>query len=88
MDIAKPPSKPLIKNLRSIFKAPSKTAKIMHLPFLAACTIKLIPPEIFAACRAQADGLWNEGKPKHWYYGIPIVLAWGLALALLLKALL
>lgn len=61
---------------------------LLLLPFLAACTIKLIPPEIFAACRAQADGLWNEGKPKHWYYGIPIVLAWGLALALLLKALL
>lgn len=59
---------------------------LLLLPLLAACTIRLIPPHIFAACRAQADGLWNEGRPKRWYYAIPIVLAWGLGLLFLLKA--
>ena len=32
-----------------------------------------------------AKGMWQDGKPKKWYYAIPIVLIWILKIALILK---
>jgi len=49
---------------------------LLILPFLAALAIKFIPEKIMAECKAEAAGLWQEGKPKKWYYGIPIVACW------------
>jgi len=61
---------------------------LILLPALVALTIRLIPPEVMATCRAEAEGLWKDGKPKRWYYAIPIVLLWLLILFLIVHAIL
>lgn len=59
---------------------------LILLPALVALTIRLIPPEVMAACRAEAEGMWENGKPKRWYYAIPIVLVWLLVVYLIVRA--
>ena len=49
---------------------------LIILPMLVTLTIKFIPEEIFAQCRIEAENLWSSGKPKRWYFGIPIILIW------------
>lgn len=49
---------------------------LIILPLLAALAIKLIPKEIMETCKLEAEGLWKDGKPKKWYYGIPIIIIW------------
>lgn len=49
---------------------------LIILPILVALTIKFIPEEIFAQCRIEAENLWSSGKPKRWYFSIPIILIW------------
>jgi len=58
---------------------------IIILPALVALTIKLIPKEVFARHRLAAEGMWDDGKPKKWYYGIPIVFVWVVILVLIVK---
>ncbi len=59
---------------------------LIILPLMVALTIKLIPPEVFAECRKEAENLWAGGRPKKWYYAIPIVLIWLLVVFLIVKA--
>ena len=59
---------------------------LIILPALAALTLRLIPKEILARCRRQAEGMWADGRPKRWYYAAPIVLVWLLALWMAAKA--
>lgn len=59
---------------------------LLILPALAALTIRLIPPEVMERCRREAEGMWENGKPKRWYYAIPIVVFWLLAAAVIVKA--
>ena len=59
---------------------------LLILPGLVALTIRLIPPELFAECRVQAEGVWADGKPKKWYFALPIVAVWLLVLWLIVKA--
>ena len=59
---------------------------VIILPVLIAVTIKMIPPALFQECREESAGLWADGKPKKWYYAIPVVLVWVLVLALVVKA--
>lgn len=59
---------------------------LLILPALAALAIRRIPPEVLAQCRVQAEGMWENGKPKRWYYAIPILLFWALILFLIIKA--
>jgi len=61
---------------------------VILLPLLAALTIRIIPPEVFAECRKEAEGLWADGKPKKWYYALPIALIWLLIVCLIVKAIL
>lgn len=61
---------------------------LIILPALAALTIKFIPTAMFMEYRAQSKDMWKGGKPKRWYYAIPIVLVWALILFLILKAIL
>lgn len=53
------------------------------LPILIAITIKFIPKDILSQCRVESENIWDNGKPKRWYYSIPIILIW-VSLALLL----
>lgn len=49
---------------------------VLLLPAMAALTIRLIPRPVMDACRRQAADLWQNGKPKRWYYALPIVVIW------------
>ena len=57
---------------------------LILLPLLISLCIRLIPKEIMQECEAQAAELWKEGKPKKWYYAIPIAALWLLILALII----
>lgn len=59
---------------------------LLILPALVALTIHLIPPGTFARFRQEAEGMWQGGKPKKWYYAIPIVVVWLVVLWLVVKA--
>lgn len=59
---------------------------MLILPALAALTIRLIPPEVMVRCRREAECMWENGKPKRWYYAIPIVVFWLLVAAVIVKA--
>lgn len=56
---------------------------IIILPIMIAACIKLIPKEIMDECRAQADGMWSDGKPKKWYFALPVIIIWLALLALI-----
>lgn len=59
---------------------------LILLPLLAVWTIRLIPEHVMKQCSIEAEGMWANGKPKRWYYAIPIVLLWGLIIWLIAKA--
>lgn len=59
---------------------------VILLPMLVALTIKFIPKDVLERNRKEAAGLWDNGKPKKWYYAIPIILIWVLLVALIIKA--
>jgi hypothetical protein len=48
----------------------------------------LIPKDILDACEEEAKNIWTAGKPKKWYYAIPIVLLWLLVIILILQLIL
>lgn len=59
---------------------------IILLPALIALTIRFIPKDVWERNREQSELMWKNGKPKKWYYAIPIILIWLLAMLLVLKA--
>ena len=59
---------------------------VILLPALIALTMKLIPEDIWEECKQKSENLWKDGKPKKWYYAIPIVLFWVLIIWLVVKA--
>ena len=59
---------------------------LIILPALAALTIKLLPKEILEEKRRESENMWENGKPKKWYYAIPIILFWILIVLLVVKA--
>lgn len=59
---------------------------VILLPAFVALTIKLIPKTVMEECRTKAEGMWADGKPKKWFYAIPIVLVWLLIAWLIVKA--
>ena len=61
---------------------------VILLPMLVWLTVRFIPKDTLEEYRRQAEGLWRDGKPKKWYYAIPIVLLWALVVVLVLKAIL
>ncbi|MGN0608213.1 MAG: YkvA family protein [Oscillospiraceae bacterium] len=58
---------------------------VLLLPALAALTIKFIPKEKLEECRAKAEDLWKDGRPKRWYYALPVVLIWALIIWCIVK---
>lgn len=61
---------------------------IILLPMLVAITIKFIPKDVFERNKKKSEGMWKDGKPKKWYYAIPIILIWFIIIGLLLKVVL
>ena len=58
---------------------------VILLPMLVALTIKFIPQDVLKRNRERAEGMWQDGKPKKWYYAIPIVIIWAVIIVLILK---
>lgn len=58
---------------------------IIILPALVALTMKLIPKEVWEKNSIMASEIWKDGKPKRWYYAIPIILFWILMLCVIVK---
>lgn len=61
---------------------------VIILPALIALTVHLVPAETFEQCRKESENMWNDGKPKKWYYAIPFIVIWLLILWLILKSVL
>jgi len=59
---------------------------LIILPFLIFWSIKLIPKEVMDECKEQAKDLWKDGKPKKWYYAIPIIVIYILIIFFVLKS--
>jgi len=59
---------------------------LIILPALIALTLKFIPKEVFEKNLRNSKDLWKMGKPKKWYYAIPIILLWSLILYLFFRA--
>lgn len=49
---------------------------IIILPFLITLTIKLIPKDVWERNLEKSKDIWKDGKPKKWYFAIPIILLW------------
>lgn len=58
---------------------------VILLPMLVALTIKFIPKNVLESARKESEDLWKDGKPKKWYYAIPIIIIWITILIILLK---
>ncbi|MEG0803631.1 MAG: YkvA family protein [Pygmaiobacter sp.] len=58
---------------------------VIVLPLLIAVTIRLIPPKVFQQCQQDSQSIWKEGRPKKWYFAVPIILLWGIVLILVVK---
>lgn len=58
---------------------------VILLPMLVALTIKFIPKSVLERARKESEDLWKDGKPKKWYYAIPIIIIWIIILIILLK---
>lgn len=58
---------------------------VILLPALIALTVKLIPKEVWVRNQSLSEDLWKDGKPKKWYYAMPIIFIWLLAAWLLIK---
>lgn len=58
---------------------------LIILPALVALTIKCIPKAVWERSRTASKGMWENGKPKKWYFAIPIALIWLLIIWLFVK---
>lgn len=59
---------------------------VLLLPAMIGATIKLIPKDVLEQSRAESADMWANGRPKKWYYAIPIVLIWVLIIWLVVRA--
>lgn len=58
---------------------------IILLPAMVALTVRLIPEAVWQRSKEKSAGLWRDGKPKKWYYAIPILLVWALVAWLIIR---
>ena len=59
---------------------------VIIVPALIALVVRLIPAEVMAECRKASEGLWQDGRPRRWYYVLPIAAVWLALLFLIVKA--
>ena len=59
---------------------------LVLLPVFAAITIHFIPKTIWEKNLALAADLWKGGKPKKWFYAVPISLFWVIIVWFIVKA--
>ena len=61
---------------------------VILLPALIALTVRLIPRDVWEKNAVLAAGMWQAGKPKKWYYAVPIILIWVFVAVWLVKIIL
>lgn len=61
---------------------------IIILPALVTLTIKLIPQEVWQKNLSLSADLWSDGKPKKWYYAIPVIIIWIVLVFIIIRAIL
>ena len=49
---------------------------IIIVPILILISIRLIPKDIMLESVEKAKEIWKNGKPKRWYYAVPIIVVW------------
>ena len=59
---------------------------VIILPALIALTVKLIPKEVWNRNHRLSENMWKDGKPKKWYYTLPIISLWLLIVWLIIGA--
>lgn len=58
---------------------------LLIIPFLVALTVKFIPSSVWEQCRTESEDMWKDGKPKKWYYAVPIIVFWLIIIWLIVK---
>lgn len=58
---------------------------IIILPVLVALTIKFIPQDVLDKNRKLSEKIWENGKPRRWYYAVPVVMIWIAVIGLIVK---
>ena len=58
---------------------------IIILPVLITLTVKCIPVDIWQRSQEASIGMWENGRPKKWYYAIPIIIIWIFLLFFIIK---
>lgn len=58
---------------------------VLILPLLITLCIRMIPPDVMAESEIKSIDMWTDGKPKRWYYAIPVILVWALVLFLIIR---
>ena len=54
---------------------------LLIVPLGIALTLKLVPDQVLADCRLQAEELRQQGKPTNWVAGAFIIVLWIAAIA-------
>lgn len=60
---------------------------LLILSLLIMWIIKLIPKEKFEEYRNKSANVWENGKPKKWYFAIPIIVIWAIIIWLIFSKL-
>jgi uncharacterized membrane protein YkvA (DUF1232 family) len=56
---------------------------LVLIPLGVALAIKMIPPQVMEECRAEAEDVFKNGKPKNWVSGVIIILIWATVIGLI-----
>ena len=59
--------------------------ELILIPLGVFLTMKLIPKELWNEFTEEAETIWENGKPKKWYYAIPIVVSWILIVIMIVR---
>lgn len=58
---------------------------VLILPALVALTIKCIPNDVWQSSKEKSADMWSNGRPKHWYYAVPVIIIWLLIIWMVVK---
>ncbi len=58
---------------------------LVILPLMISLFIKLVPKSIWIESEEKSKEIWQNGKPKKWYFAIPIIVIWGLLIYFIIK---
>ena len=58
---------------------------VILLPAFIALTVKLIPKNVWERSLRRSEHMWEDRKPKKWYYAIPVVIIWILLIGIVVK---